>query len=125
MIVKNLFYLLSITLFAIASTVLTVFNYNPFMSGTDVFVYFYLSLFCSFGGVFALLIFWIKHYLSSTQTIYHLFWPSVRQGFLISSAIILLMLFQGLRILDWWIGIPIIVVCLLFELFFRTKKRAV
>jgi len=123
MLIKNLFYLLSITLFAIASTILTIFNYNPFKSGVDVFIYFYLALFFAIGGILSLIIFWIKYYITSNQTVYNQFWPSVRQGFLVSLAIIMLLFFKGLKILDWWIGIPIVIVCLLFELFFRTKRR--
>ncbi|MFA7243723.1 MAG: hypothetical protein WC080_00275 [Patescibacteria group bacterium] len=122
MLKANLFFVYSITVVAIASFILCVFNYNPFDASVANFVYFYLSLFLGLAGMFSIILFYLKIYLKKSEIIFSLFWPSVRQAVLFSSAITSLFILRGVKILDFWIGIPIVLVIGLLELFFQTKK---
>ncbi len=119
---KSLFFLLAITAFAIASTILAVFNYNPFTSSGTVLVNFYVSLLVALAGTIAFLLYFIKTGRSKNETIYHFFWPSVRQASFISFAIVALLYLKGNRVLDWLIGISVVVIVALLELFFESKK---
>jgi hypothetical protein len=124
MLIRNLFFLFSVTIVAIASTVLSVFNYNPYDRITHQIVTFYLSLFCSSTGLLSLLIYYLKIFINKREVLYSFFWPSVREAAIISAGLTLLLVLRGLKLLDLWSGIPLFVSIILLELFFRTKKPA-
>jgi len=122
--VRNFFFLVSVTVFALVSTLLAIYNYNPFVSDKSVFVNFYTSLLVGIGGFLAILIFAIKIRLNKNQTNSAHFWPSVRQGLFISFALSILLFLRGLKILDFLVGGSVIIVIILLELFFQTKKQS-
>lgn len=121
MLIRNLFFLFSVTLFAVASTVLDIFNYNPYQSGTGVFVNFYVSFWLGLTGIISIIIYYTKIRLSKDKPIYSFFWPSVRQATIFSAAVTLLLLLKGLKLLDLWVGIPLLIAVVLTELFFQTN----
>lgn len=121
-IVRNLFFLFSVTLFALTSTVLSISNYNPFTSNVSAFVYFYSSFFVALAGIIAIMAFYLKSKKMKNQDSQVFFWPSIRQASFVALALTGILVLQGLRILDLMIGMSIAVVLLLLELFFRTKK---
>jgi len=121
-IIRNLFFLFSITLFALASTVLAISNYNPFTSNVSAFINFYSSLFITIAGIVSICIFYLKSKKLKNQNNNILFWPSIRQASFIAFALTGTLVLRGMRILDLMIGSSIVVVFLLLELFFRTKK---
>jgi len=118
----KLFFLLTIVLFSLATFTLTIFNYNPFKADYSVFVYFYLSLFLSLTGVAGYIVLFVKSRFSAGQFSNQYFWPSIRQGALISLILTALLLLRGLKILDLWVGIPLTVAIILLELFFRGNR---
>jgi len=122
--VRNLFFLFAVTLFAITSTILAIYNYNPFTSGLSVFINLYAALFVSLAGVMSLAIYYLKISHRKNQSTATLFWPTIRQASLISLALTILLALKGLGILDFLIAISIIIVLALLELFFRTKRRS-
>ena len=117
---RNLFIIFSVTLFAIASLVLDIFNYNPYTSDLSVFANFYASLLISFAGIFGLTIFLVKVKLNKGKWTSEKFLPSLRQGCILSIALTGLLILKGLNVLDWWVGVPLIIAILLLELFFQT-----
>lgn len=122
MLIRNLFFLFSITLFATASLVLDIFNYNPYKSGMSVFVNFYLSLFIGLAGIISIFVYYFKLKFKKDKSIYSYFWPSVRQSIFISLSITLLLVLKGFKLLDWWVGIPLVIAVVLLELFFQTTS---
>ena len=121
-LLRNLFFLFSLTVLAVASTVISIFNYDPYQSDQAIFVNFYVSLFASLAGIIAIALYFIKSRVSKEKTIYNHFWPSVRQAALFSLAVTAALLLSSLDILDWLTGISLLIVTTLLELFFRTKK---
>ncbi|HOX41373.1 MAG TPA: hypothetical protein PK263_04215 [bacterium] len=121
-LLRNLFFLFSVTLFAVASMVLSIFNYNPYSASQTAFINFYTSFLVSATGILAIVIFYAKTHLFKKTKQENLFWPSVRQALFISIAATTILLLQGLRILDITIGISTVVVTILLELFFQTKR---
>lgn len=122
MLTRNLFFLFAITLFALASVVLDIFNYNPFGAKTTIFLNFYLSLFLTLAGILSFLIYYIKVTLPKNKIIYLYFWSSVRQAVLISISLTTLLFLKSLNLFDWIVGISTVAVFFLLELFFQTKK---
>lgn len=122
-LIRNLFFLFAVTVFALTSTVLAVFNYDPFHSDKSVFLNFYISLFVGLAGVLSLALYYIKVKIAKSETVYNFFWPSVRQASFISLAITVILYLRGLRILDWLIGVSVVIVVGLLELFFESRKK--
>jgi hypothetical protein len=122
MLKRNLFFLFFITIFAFLSVILCISNYNPFKTSLIQFIYFYSSFFVTVAGISSIIIFYIKIVLQKKETIYIHFWPAVRQGLIVSLGLSVLLILKGLKLLDFWVGIPIIIIILLLELFFQTKK---
>jgi hypothetical protein len=110
------------TVVAIASLFLCIFNYNPFAASLTEFIYFYFALMMSLLGCFTIILFYAKIFIKKSEVIYSLFWPSVRQAFLLSIGITTIMVLRGLKLLDLWTGVPILIVVILLEQFFQTKK---
>lgn len=123
-LIRNLFFLFSVTIFGLTSMVLVMFNYSPYTAGTSGFINFYVSLFISLTGILSIILFYIKSSRHKNQDNKLFFWPSVRQSALASLALTAILLLRGLRILDFLIGLSIIIVVFFLELFFKTKKMA-
>lgn len=119
---RNLFFLFAVTVFAITSTVLTVFNYSPVGANSSVLLNFYLSLAVSVTGIMGLIFYLTKVKSKKNETIYHIFWPSIRQAAFISFAICTLLYLKSIGVLDWLISLSVITISVLLELFFESKK---
>jgi len=124
MLKKSLFFVYSTTVVAFATFVIVVNNYNPYESSQFMFTLFYFSLLVTLAGIISLAIFYSKIYIFKNSMIYALFRPSLRQGVIISIGIVVTILLQGLRVLDFWVGIPLLIVIVLIELFFQTKGKS-
>ena len=120
MLQRNLFFLYSVTLLAVVSTIINVFNYNPYEATPGELANFYISFFVAFGGIMANIIYFLKLKFLKDKTIYHYFFPSVRQGLFISLAATIILFLKPLHVLDWWVGLPLVIAVGLLELFFQT-----
>lgn len=121
-LIRNLFFLFAITIFACASMILSIYNYNPYQSESKMLINFYISLAISLTGIIGLFIHCIKMKLYKIDAGNRSFITSIRQATLIAFALVSLLILQGFRILDWLTGVSILVVVILIELFFQTKK---
>lgn len=121
-ILRNLFFLFAITIFTITSTILAVYNYNPFSSNISVFMDFYISFFFALAGIIAIAIYYIKSRKTKSEDAAKHFWSTVRESCFISLAVTVILALQGLKMLDLLVGSSVIIVTVLLELFFRTKK---
>ena len=121
--IRNLFFLLSVTVVALAALVLNVFNYNPYFASNVELGYFYVSFWLTMSGLSAIITIYIKSRKDKTEYAKKHFWPSVRQGLFIGAALTALLLLRGMNILDWWVGAPTVFAIILLELFFQTKKK--
>lgn len=122
---SHLFFLFSITLFAVASTVLDIFNYNPFQSGASVFINFYISFFLSVTGILSIILFFLKIKVKKGEWSESLLIPSIRQSGFVSLALTVLLALKGLKLLDWWVAGPLVISIFLLELFFQTSSPTI
>jgi len=122
LLIRNFFFLSAITIFGIASTILTIYNYNPFEARGATLINFYVSLFVSLSGIITILLIGIRSRFNRMAIAMSFFMPSIRQGILLSTASVVLLFLRGIRILDYLIAISVVIVIFLLELFFQTKK---
>lgn len=115
----KLFFLTSITVFSFATLLLTIVNYNPFSSEVSVFIVFYLALFLSLSGLITLILLLIKSRFLERDVMTNLFVPTLRQSSLLSLILSLLLALKGLKVLDLWVSIPLIIAIFMVELYSR------
>lgn len=118
---RNLFFLFTVTIFALASVILDTFNYNPYQASNAMFINFFISLFVAMAGISAFIIYFMKIRFAKDKNINAYFLPSIRQAILISIGFILLVVLRTLQILDWWVAGPMVIAIVLLELFFQTN----
>lgn len=124
-LIRNLFFTISITLFATASIILDIFNYNPYQSSYIAFINLYISILFAVAGVMSLIIYYTKISANRDKNIYGFWWPSVRQAFLVAACIDTILILKGLKILDWWVAGPLVISIILLELYFQTSNPTV
>ncbi len=122
MLKRNLFLLFSFMLFCFTSTVLCVNNYNPFTGSQYEFIQFYTSFFGATLGIAAIIIYYVKINVLKKESLSLYFWPSVRQGTFISLALTLALFLRGMKMFDLWTVVPAMIIIVLLEAFFQTKK---
>lgn len=122
MLKRNLFFVFSLFIVGLASLFICVNNYDPFTATLYQYIFFYISFFFTILTLASIIIFYIKIGKSKSEVIYKNFWPSVRQGTLLSLGISSILVLKGTQLFDIWIAIPIVIIVILLELFFQTKK---
>ncbi|MBP7057084.1 hypothetical protein KBB08_01185, partial [Candidatus Gracilibacteria bacterium] len=83
---------------------------------------FFISLFIAMAATCALLIFFLKRFLSGNEIFYAFLVIALRQGILISIALCLLLLLKSLQVFFWWDALIIIVGMVLIEFAFHRKS---
>lgn len=100
-------------LISLSSFLSIVFLSNP-EQGFIFILLFYVSLFIVLFSLFFLIIF-IYNKISRTKI--GNFSVNIKQGFLLASIIILILIFQNLKILKWWNLIILFIIFLFVEIF--------
>jgi len=117
----KLFFVIAVSVFALAALVLTLFNYNPFSSDYSVFILFYISFWATLSGISTIILLFIRS-RTSAKLMSMVFWPTLRISAIFSLAISAMLLLKGMKILDLWVGIPLVIAIVMLELFFRGNK---
>ncbi len=83
---------------------------------------FYVSLSLFFTGFFSLILYWIRRKAMADEDVQHInIGVSFRQGFLLSGALIFIIILQSFRILIWWDGLLAIGAMMMIELYFLAR----
>lgn len=117
-----LFLIFVITLIALGTWFLILFNINPHNTDLISISAFFASLLLWLSGISTLILFYLRIKLSNKEIIFVHLPLSLRQGFLFSLAIVLVILLLSLSVLTWWSGILLMISIFLLELFFMRKK---
>ncbi len=83
---------------------------------------FFISLFIAMAATCALLIFFLKRFLSGNEIFFAFLVIALRQGILISVSLCLLLLLKSLQVFFWWDALIIIVGMVLIEFAFHRKS---
>ncbi|MCK5084980.1 MAG: hypothetical protein KAQ64_04975 [Candidatus Pacebacteria bacterium] len=103
------------------SWILIVFYVDPETSGLIGVVLFFLMLFFSLSGLFALLGFYLKRKFFKNKVEFGQIGTAFRQGILFSLIFTGMLMLQSLGMLFWWSAILFIIGISLLELYFMSK----
>jgi len=117
----KLFFLVSVSVFALAALILTLTNYSPYKADISVFILLYVSFWATFTGLITVVLLFVRSRLSE-KIMSDVFWPTLRISAIISLAATVLLILAGLKILDLWVGAPLTIAIIMLELFFRGNK---
>ena len=120
----KIFFIVSVSLFALASLLLTIVNYNPFTSESSVFITFYISLLISLTGIFSFLLLFVKSRFTEENVFLRSFGESIKQSFLLAVIATLLLALKGLKVLDLWVGVPLTIAIVMVEMYIRGISRS-
>ncbi|AKM82748.1 TPA: hypothetical protein DD449_00580 [Candidatus Berkelbacteria bacterium] len=117
-----LFSLYSVAILSLGLWILLIINVNPFSAPSWIIVLVYTLLFCFFTGLFAIIGFYLKVWLSNREVIFSHLMPTLRQSALIAFSVVGLIFLIQVKSLNWWIACLFIIAVIMLELFFRSKK---
>jgi len=114
------------TLICWAAWFLVLFNIDPREMGWGSLVFFYLSFFLSLIGTFSIAGFLIRIYFVKTKEPYfRLVKKSFRHSLFFSLLLVVALILQSLRLLNWWNLIILILAFSFFEMSFLTERKTV
>lgn len=117
-----LFTLFTITILALGVWLLILFNVDRNFADFVTKSAFFGSLFLWLMGIIAFIIFYLRVWISNREVVFGQLPISVRHACLISLAIVGLLIFKSIKIFTWWDSLMFVLVIVLIELFFRTRK---
>lgn len=121
-------YLLSIgfsTAVSWAAWVIVLTRVDPFVSGFFGHIIFYVSLWFAMTGSLAIVGFVLRRWWQRHGDIVEQVVAAFRQGFLLSVLLVVSLVLQGARILEWWNILMFIAALALLEFFFVSRRREV
>ncbi len=117
-----LFTIFIITLIALGTWFLILFNINPYQTDIISRASFFVSLLIWITGILSLILFYLRIKLSNKEIIFAFLPLSVRQSFLFSLSLVLILILSSLNVLTWWSAVLAVASILILDLFFKTRK---
>ena len=118
------FTIISIIASALAIWFFIVTQVQPNKSDLFTLLTFFFALIVWLGSFITLILYWLRVRRSNREVIYAHIKPAVRQGFLASSAVALLLFLQLLRVITLWDAGLVALVFILFDLALRDTSFA-
>ncbi len=100
---------------------LILFKLNPFVSSGVSLTLFFATLFVALSSTLAVLGFYFRVWLFKNEVFYQHINIALRQGVVLSLIVIFSLVFQMLRVLNWWSGFLLIAAALLLEFYFASR----
>lgn len=97
-------------------------GFDPDLSPKNVFYLLYITTVLFVTGFLSITIYWLKVRIIKKNIIKQYLTSSVRQAFLISATLIILLILYTFGVLSYWDAIPIILAFFFLELFFQSEK---
>jgi len=116
---KYLVSFIIIALISSASLINLVLKSSPLKLGLSGILFFFILLFIMLSSIFTLLGFYARLFYTNNEFFYGNFYLSFRQGLEGSIFIILIMLFQMMRILNIFVFALLLLSFVFFELYFQ------
>jgi hypothetical protein len=108
------------TLISMAVFILMLFRVDPFMGGKSALIYFLASLFLALSGILTFVGYYLRSMFNKDKIHFNNFIVSLRQGVLISTVIVGLLILKSMESLAWWDGLLLVASMVFLELFFRS-----
>lgn len=98
-----------------------LFKLDPYNHvGLSMF-FFFITLFIALSGTFTVFGFYFRIWLFKNEIFYKHINIALRQGFFLSLIAIFSLVFQLMRVLNWWSGLLLIVIAVLLEFYFSSR----
>lgn len=94
---------------------------SPYANMELSLMFFYLTFFIALSCTFTVLGFYFRLWLFKNEIFYKHINVSLRQGVFLSLIAMFSLVFQMLRVLNWWSGLLLIVIAVLLEFYFSSK----
>ena len=117
-----LFSLIATIIISFGLWLLLLFNADPFQAPSWIIVLFYLTYCLFLTSLITLILFYYKVWASNREVIFNHLIPSIRQSFFVAVILTLILFFQQIKVLNWWIVALLVVTMIFLELIFRSKK---
>lgn len=110
------------TLFSFLALVAVIIYVDPQNSAWVGIVLFYLAAFFSISGIFNLLLLFIRQKLLGEELAAESVSLSFRQGIMLTSITIGILILQSFRVLVWWDALLVVAGVFLVELYFLSRE---
>lgn len=103
---------------------LVITKMTPFESMGTALTFFFLTFFIALTGTFTVLGFYFRVWLLKNEIFYKHINVALRQGVFLSLITVFCLVFQMIRVLNWWSGLLLITIAVLLEFYFSSKDSA-
>ncbi len=108
-------------LVAWVSWLLIIFKLNPYGSMGLSLAFFFITLLIALSCTFTVLGFYFRVWLFKNEIFYKHIGIALRQGIFLSLISIFCLVFQMMRLLNWWSGLLLVVIAVLLEFYFSAR----
>lgn len=94
---------------------------SPFESMGLSLTFFFLTFFIALSSTFTVLGFYFRVWLFKNEIFYKHINVALRQGIFLSLIAVFCLVFQMLKVLNWWSGLLLIAIAVLLEFYFSAR----
>ncbi len=117
------------TVFSFTGLFFVVKYTDPFRSGVfglpTAIILFYVTLFFSLTGVFTLIFFYIKVFLSKNEIYFKYINNTLRQGVFLSTIFLISLAFERFKVLNWLTAILLFLIFSLTEVYIYIRNKEI
>ena len=117
-----LFGLFSTLVLAIFLLFVLILSVNPFQAPVWIILLFYFTIFLVCTSSISLISYYAKGWIGSKEVVFSHLWVGLRKASIFALVLTLLIFFEQIKILNWWVASLLIFAFILLELFFRSRK---
>jgi len=110
------------TLLALGAWLFVLFNIDPYEAGIVGQVLFYFSFWIFLLGIWVNILVWLRVKFLGGENAIETMGLSFRQGFLLATLIVLIIILNAIGYFTWWICLLVIAGIFLVELFFLSRE---
>lgn len=100
---------------------LVIIKLSPYQAKGLALAFFFLTMFMTLSSLFTVVGFYFRVWLFKNEIFYKHINISLRQGVFLGLLAVFALVFQMIRVLNWWSGLLLIVIVVLLEFFFSMK----
>lgn len=101
--------------------ILVLVKLSPYESMGLSLAFFFLTLFVALTSTFTVFGFYFRLWLFKNEIFYKHINIALRQGVFLSLIAVFCLVFQMMRVLNWWFGILLVLIAVLLEFYFSAK----
>ena len=104
---------------------LTIFKLSPYESMGPSLAFFFITLLIALSCTFSVAGFYFRVWLFKNEIFYKHINIAFRQGVSLSLITVFCLLFQMMRVLNWWSGILLVAIAVLLEFYFSSRDSEI